>query len=143
MARYCLPLRHSLLGSLMMPKLQYCLCLDHQGSGHSGYGHIPDPSPTRARRSINGSSCSFSEFQNQDVNGSRLTEEALHCRHQCTQLCQLTSRKGVHQFRFFLSTMRTPNCIVTCSCMYAFFIEMGSIAYTDLGRLCKPVTNTI
>ena len=29
-------------------------------------------------------------------------------------------RKGVHQFRFFLPTIRTPNSIVVCSCMYAF-----------------------
>ena len=35
----------------------------------------------------------------------------------------LTSRKGVHQFRFFLSTMRTPNSIVVCSCMYAFLLS--------------------
>ncbi len=33
---------------------------------------------------------------------------------------RLTSNKGVHQFRFFLPTMRTPNSIVVCWCMYAF-----------------------
>ena len=33
---------------------------------------------------------------------------------------RLTPKKGVHQFRFFLPTMRTPNSIVVCSCMYAF-----------------------
>ncbi len=31
----------------------------------------------------------------------------------------LTPKKGVHKFRFFLPTMRTPNSIVVCSCMYA------------------------
>ncbi len=31
-------LQHSFLGSLLMSQLQYYLCLDHQGSGHWGYG---------------------------------------------------------------------------------------------------------
>ena len=25
-----------------LPQLRYCLCLDHQGSGHWGYGHLDD-----------------------------------------------------------------------------------------------------
>ncbi len=38
-------------------------------------------------------------------------------------LSGLTAEKGVHQFRFFLSTMRTPNFIVVCSCRYAFLLK--------------------
>ncbi len=40
MARQCLPLQNSLLGSLIMLQLRYCLCLDHKGSGHPQW---PDP----------------------------------------------------------------------------------------------------
>ena len=36
---------------------------------------------------------------------------------------RLTSKKGVHQFRLFLPTVRTPNSIVVCSCMYAFLLK--------------------
>ncbi len=32
-------------------------------------------------------------------------------------------KKGVHQFRFFLPAMRTPNSIVICSWMYAFLLK--------------------
>ncbi len=32
----------------------------------------------------------------------------------------LAPEKGVHQFRFFLPTMRTPNSIAVCSRMHAF-----------------------
>ncbi len=31
--------------------------------------------------------------------------------------------KGVHQFRSLPPTMRTPNSIVVCSCMYAFLLK--------------------
>ena len=39
----------------------------------------------------------------------------------------LTPEKGVHQFRFVLSTMRTPNSIVVSSCMYAFLLKCDSM----------------
>ncbi len=39
----------------------------------------------------------------------------------------LTAEKGVHQFRFFLPTMRTPISIVVCSCMYAFLLKWDSM----------------
>ncbi len=39
------------------------------------------------------------------------------------QIHWLTAEKGVHQFRFFLSTMHTPNSIFVCSCMYAFLLK--------------------
>ncbi len=35
----------------------------------------------------------------------------------------LPPKKGVHQLRFFLPTMRTPNSIVVCSCIYAFVLK--------------------
>ncbi len=33
---------------------------------------------------------------------------------------QAHTKKRMHQFMFFLPTMRIPNSIVVCSCMYAF-----------------------
>ncbi len=36
---------------------------------------------------------------------------------------RLTSVKGVHQFRYFLPTMHTPNSILVCSCMFAFLLK--------------------
>ena len=44
-----------------------------------------------------------------------------------TCLYGLTPKKGVHQFRFFLPIMRTPNSIVVCSCMYVVLLKWDPI----------------
>ncbi len=44
----------------------------------------------------------------------------LHFIHSTLGSQAYSKKKGVHQFRFFLATMRTPNSIVVCSCVYAF-----------------------
>ncbi len=38
-------------------------------------------------------------------------------------LCPVPLEKGVHQFRYFLPLMRSPNHIVVCSCIYTFVLK--------------------
>ncbi len=47
-----------------------------------------------------------------------MTKKLAFC---CAWACDhwLTSEKGVHQFRYFLLLMHTPNPFVVCSCIYS------------------------
>ncbi len=82
----------------------------------------------------------------------------------CNELLhRITPGKDVHQFRSFLSTMRTPNSVVVYSCMYAFLRKWDlhvlrtppfTYAWADNNRYlshvlvytlfwCKPVVSTL
>ena len=46
----------------------------------------------------------------------------MHIHSACTSH-PLTAEKCVHQFRYFLQLMRTPNPHIVCSCIYSFVLK--------------------
>ena len=46
------------------------------------------------------------------------------------------AEKDVHQFRFLLPTMRTPNSVVVCSCMYALLLKWDPMRTPPFTGVC-------